>query len=154
MYPVRAPHAIATICVRRPSRALHPSSRLPSSGEVPYRFFRPIEIDERNTLMLDKTEQMKSLSMTGVDHEDVTTNPLSLCYPSRAPISERRAEPLRDRLHGPACRVSLPSPGFGAPLHSALDSATGRYISTSAGRKEKPGGERFRSSSAKMAAMR
>ena len=48
-------------------------------------------------LVLDQAEQMKSLSMTGVDRQDLTAHPLCIGGASAALMRERRAEPLGDR---------------------------------------------------------
>jgi len=58
---------------------------------------------------------MKGMGMVGVDHKDVTANPLRLRYSSCALIGERRVEPPGDR---PAGRAALLPLGFGAPLLS------------------------------------
>src|SRR5271163_3308533 len=70
-------------------------------------------------LMLDQTEQMKGLGVTGVDGQDVTANPLRLRHLPRALMGDRRAEPYSDRRRWAACRAPLLSPpGSGAPLSS------------------------------------
>lgn len=74
---------------------------------------------------------MKVLGVIGIDHENLTANPLRLGNSSRVVMGERCVEPLGDRLHWPARRR------VSAVGSSILDSATGHYISTSAGRERR-----------------
>ena len=69
-------------------------------------------------LMLDEAEQMQGMGMTGVDHKNVTANPLRLRYSSCALIGKRRVEPPDDRPRRPALRAAVLPLGFGAPLPS------------------------------------
>jgi hypothetical protein len=67
-------------------------------------------------LIADQAEQMKDLRMTGVDHEDVTTSPLRLRDPSRAPVRKRHATGRSTSLACPPCELFPLS--FGTPLLS------------------------------------
>ncbi len=70
-------------------------------------------------LMLDQTELMKGLSMTGVDGQDLTANSLGICRAPAALMGERRVEPPGDRRRWAAYRATLlPQPGSGPPLLS------------------------------------
>jgi hypothetical protein len=68
-------------------------------------------------LTLDQAEQMKGLGMIGVDHEDLTANPLRLGGASRTLMAEGCVEPLGDRPRCPRRAIRSP-PGLGAPLLS------------------------------------
>ena len=67
--------------------------------------------------MLDEAEQVKGLGMIGIDHENLTGNPLSLGNSSRALMGERCVEPLGDRP-SLARSVTRPLTGSGASLLS------------------------------------
>src|SRR5882757_5365000 len=70
-------------------------------------------------LMLDQTEQMKRLRMTGVDRQDLAAHPLRISRAPAALMHERRAEPPGDRRDQVVWRATmLPKPGFDAPLLS------------------------------------
>jgi hypothetical protein len=103
--PSLSPENVAEIVVK---------SRIPavSQNGLPNALDRDLGTPE---LMLDEAEQMKGMGMVGVDHKDITANPLSLRYSSCALIGERPVEPLGDRS---ACRAALLPLSFGAPLLS------------------------------------
>ena len=70
-------------------------------------------------LMLDQTEQMKGLRMTGLHRQDLAAHPLRVGDASAALMRERRAEPSGDPRRRAVCRATLlPQPGFDAPLLS------------------------------------
>jgi hypothetical protein len=70
-------------------------------------------------LMLDQTEQVKSLRMTRVDEQDLTAHPLCFRSASAALMRKRRAEPTGDPRRRAVCRATLLTcPGFDAPLLS------------------------------------
>ena len=106
--PSLSPENVAEIVVKRRIPAV-------SQNGLANALDRDLGVSE---LMLDKAKQMKGMGMVGVDHKDVTANPLRLRYSSCALIGERPAEPLRDRSCRPACRAALLPLGFGAPLLS------------------------------------
>jgi hypothetical protein len=54
----------------------------------------------------------------GIDHENLTANPLRLGNSSRVVMGERGAEPLGDRPHWPARRATRPLAGSVASLLS------------------------------------
>ena len=61
---------------------------------------------------------MKGLGVIGIDHENLTANPLRLGNSSRVVMGERCVEPLGDRPHWPARRATRPLAGSGASLLS------------------------------------
>jgi hypothetical protein len=70
-------------------------------------------------LMLDQTEQMKGLRITGVNGQDLAAHPLRIGRASPALMRERRPEPSGDRRRRADWRTTLLAPpGLGAPLLS------------------------------------
>jgi hypothetical protein len=88
--------------------------------------------------MLDQTEQVKGLRMTGVDRQDLAVHPFRIGSASIALMRDRRGEPSGNPGRWAFCRGTLlPQPSFDAPLlsvHRGVDSATSRYISIIAGK--------------------
>ena len=94
-------------------------------------------------LMLDQTEQMKGLRMTGVDRQDLAAHPLRIRRASRRADARAprrtigRSAPLGCLPRDPAAPAGLRrAAAFGS---SGLDSATRRYISIVAGNRRSGG---------------